>query len=203
MTRTDKDREEELAYRRMEALLKTHLYRRSCPAPEQLSLYQFGLLSPDEKLIIARHVRQCPHCQRELTELARFEESPSLLERLRQAKNLIEAQFIPSPRWQAVGLRGRGHPPQRFRAEELDIHLSQQPGYRHGRWMLLGRLEPRMQPPPAVGGTTIWLIRDEETWEAVVAADGTFAFEELMSGRYDMALEWKDQTVIVRGVQVQ
>jgi hypothetical protein len=28
------------AYRRMEALLCTHLYRRSCPPPEQLSLYQ-------------------------------------------------------------------------------------------------------------------------------------------------------------------
>jgi hypothetical protein len=204
MSQTGKDEE-----KKMEAWLRIHLYRHSCPAPEVLSLYRLAALSADEKLVVAQHIRQCPHCQRELKELASFEERLSLLERLRQAKNLIEAQIVPMPKWRTAGLRGAGRPPQRFRTEALDIHLSQQPGYRHGRWMLLGRLDPRVQPtsaaeaPTKFEGTKIWLVQDEEAWETVVAADNTFAFEELMAGTYDLAMEWDEQTVVIRGVQIR
>ncbi len=204
MTQTGKDEE-----KKMEALLRIHLYRHRCPAPEVLGLYRLKALSADEKLLVTQHIRQCPHCQRELKELASFEEQLSLPERLRQATHLIEAQVVPMPQWRTVGLRGAGHPPQRFRTKALDIHLSQQPGYRHGRWMLLGRLDPRAQSNLAAGvamkleGTKVWLVQDEETWETVVAVDNTFAFEELMAGTYDMALEWNEQTVVIRGVQIR
>ncbi len=197
------------AYRRMEALLRTHLYRRSCPPPEQLSLYQLdrqsglNLLSAEEKLVIAQHVRQCPHCQRELEDLAEPNVPPSLRARLRRAVARIEAQFVPIPGWQAAGLRGQGQPPQRFRTEDLEVHLSQQPGYRHGRWMLLGRLEPRTHTTPKVAGTTVWLTQGEEAWETSVTADGTFAFEEVMAGTYDVTLAWQDRVVILREVQIQ
>lgn len=207
MTKTEQDQEKKMA-----ALLHSHLYRRSCPAPEVLGLYQLDALSDEEKLVVGQHVRQCPHCQRELTELATVDAPTSWWERLRQAKNLVEAQVVPTPQWRTAGLRGAGHPPQRFRTEALDIHLSQQPGYRHGRWMLLGRLEPRVQPTSVaraakaatkIEGTKIWLIQDEETWETMVAADHTFAFEELMAGTYDMVLDWNEQTVMMRGVQIR
>jgi hypothetical protein len=197
------------AYRRMEALLRTHLYRRNCPPPEQLSLYHLdkqsglNLLSAEETLIIAQHVRQCPHCQRELEDLAEPEAPPSLRARLHQAVAHIEAQFIPTPGWQAAGLRGQEHPPQRFRTEDLEIHLSQQPGYHHGRWMLLGRLEPRTHPIHEVEGTTVQLVQGEKIGETTVAADGTFTFEEVMAGTYDVTIAWQNQVVILREVQIQ
>ncbi|MFP4394478.1 MAG: zf-HC2 domain-containing protein [Anaerolineales bacterium] len=201
MTKTEQDKEKKMA-----ALLQSHLYRHSCPAPEVLGLYQLNALSDEEKLVVAQHVRQCPHCQRELTELAAVEAPTSLRERLRRAKDLIEAQVVPTPQWRTAGLRGAGHPPQRFRTEALNIHLSQQPGYRHGRWMLLGRLEPRLKSASAatkIEGIKVWLMQGEETRETVVAADHTFAFEELMAGTYDMALEWHEQTIMIRGVHIR
>lgn len=206
MSQKGKGGEKANAYQRMEALLQTYLYRYSCPAPEKLSLYHFNLLSSDEELIIAQHIRQCPHCQRELSELAQFKVASSLSERLRRAKDLIEAQVVPTPQWRTAGLRGAGHPPQRFRTEALNIHLSQQPGYRHGRWMLLGRLEPRLKSAAAamkIEGIKVWLMQDEKTWETIVAADHTFAFEVLMAGTYDMALEWHEQTIMIRGVHIR
>ncbi len=41
-----------MTYRRTEALLQARLHRISCPAPEELGLYQLNLLPANERLII-------------------------------------------------------------------------------------------------------------------------------------------------------
>jgi anti-sigma factor RsiW len=53
----------------LQAMLTARLYRASCPTPDQLIAYQRGELRDSEKLVVAQHVRQCPHCARELAAL--------------------------------------------------------------------------------------------------------------------------------------
>jgi len=191
-------------YRRTAAVLRAALHRLSCPSPEQLGLYQLNLLPAGERLVLSRHVRECPHCARELEELARVGDSPSLLERLRQAVGVIEAVLLPTPRLQAVPLRGTLPALQRFRAEGVDVHISVQPGHSRGARTVMGRLvshgggEASLPAP----GLEVWLMRGEEAWAASVEAGGIFTFEGVEPGEYSVGLEWDGQAVLVRGVNV-
>lgn len=191
-------------YRRTTAVAKAALHRFSCPDPEQLGLYQLNLLPAQERLILARHIRECPHCARELEELAHVGERPSLLERLRQAAGIVEAVLLPAPRLQAMPLRGALSILQRFRAKEagIDVHLSVQAGHSRGRRTLMGRLAPRDETSLPAPDIEVWLMRGEEAWAAPVEAGGVFTFEEVEPGEYSLGLEWHRQAVLVRGVEV-
>ncbi len=221
-----------IAYRRTLALLRTALYRRACPAPEQLGLYQLNLLLAAERLVMARHMRECPHCAQELEELARMGDQPSLLEKLRGAVGTIEAVLLPLPRPQTVPLRGAAPALQRFRValdsgEGVDVHIGVQPGHDRGTRTVMGRLAPHVEAlrtplldtaltaqtalsttalgttaPPLALGQEVWLLRGQEAWAATVEADGTFVFEQVEPGEYAVGLEWQGRTVLARGVKV-
>jgi anti-sigma factor RsiW len=191
-----------MAYRRTEALLQARLHRLSCPAPEQLGLYQLNLLSANERLIMSKHVRECPHCRNDLDELSRVSDRPSLLDRLRQAVGVVEALPLPVPRQRAIVLRGAAPPLERFRTDALDVYLSLQPGHSRGRRTVMGRLLPRDEAAAPGPGLEIWLMRDEQAWATAVEAGGVFTFEEVEPGEYDLGLEWEGQAVLIRGVTV-
>lgn len=191
-------------YHRTENLLRATLYRYSCPDPEQLALYQLNLLSPGERLVLARHVRECRHCRRELDELAREGDRPSLLERLRQAAGVVEAALLPVPRLSAAPLRGTAVGLQRYRAEGLDVHISIQTGRDRGARTLMGRLVPRDQTLLPTPGLEVWLIKDEDedAYAAPVEAAGSFAFEGIEPGEYSLGLEWDGRAILVQGIEV-
>ena len=128
------------ARRRAIAVLRATLHRRSCPTPEQLGLYQLNLLPAGERLILAKHVCECPHCTQDLQALARVGDKSSLLERLRHAAEVIEATLLPAPRLQAAPLRGMFPELQRFHAGGMDIHISVQPGRSQGTRMVMGSI---------------------------------------------------------------
>ena len=190
------------AHRHTTAIVRAVLHRFSCPAPGELGLYQLLLLPSSEQLIVAKHVRECPHCQRELVELAQTDGQPSLLKRIREAVNVIEAELVPIP-WQTVSaFRGTSTFSQRFRAAELDLHISVQSGHSRGRRTLIGRLLPHdttISPSP---GAEIWLIQDEQAWAAAVEAEGVFAYEDVTPGTYALSLEWEGQVVVVKEIVV-
>ncbi|HNT73523.1 MAG TPA: hypothetical protein PKH77_00750 [Anaerolineae bacterium] len=190
------------AYRLTLARLKTQLYRRACPPAEILALYQLALATPAERLTIAAHVRECPHCRRELDELARDAVSPSLLDRLRQGVDVLVAAFVPAPRLQAAPQRGETPPLLRFRVGDLEIHLSQQSGHELGQRTLLGRLWSMTTGAPPEPGTEVWLWRADEAWAAVVEADGTFTFDDVEPGRYSLGLEWQGAAAAIPEVEI-
>ena len=190
------------AYRHTAAVLRATLHRLSCPSPEQLGLYQLNLLPAEERLILARHVRECPHCARELEELARVGDRPSFLERLHQAVGVIEAVLLPAHRLQTAPLRGPHSALQRFRAEGVDVHVSVQAGHSRGARTVMGRLVPHDQASLLAPGLEAWLMRGQEAWAAPVEAGGIFTFEEVEPGEYSIGLEWNEQAVLVRGVKV-
>jgi anti-sigma factor RsiW len=52
----------------LQVLFLAALYRHTCPSSEQLVAYLHHDLAGDEYQALARHVSECPHCARELTE---------------------------------------------------------------------------------------------------------------------------------------
>ena len=65
-------------------LLTAIFYRLSCPEPETLGDYYLKRLPPGGRLVVARHLRDCPHCARELEMYAApDEEAEGALDRLR------------------------------------------------------------------------------------------------------------------------
>jgi anti-sigma factor RsiW len=191
------------AYRRTRALLRATLYRHSCPAPEHLALYQLNLLPSAERLILAKHVRVCPHCKRELEELAREGDRPSLLERLRQAADVIEATLLPAPRLQVAPLRGALPELQCFRSKEVDIHLSVQPGHSRGTRTIMGRLVPLGKTASPTTDREVWLMHGDEAWVASVEDEGVFTFQGIEPGEYSIGLEWDGQAVLIREVRLE
>ncbi len=56
----------------LEDNMRMNFYRVLCPASHVLGDYQLGMLSADQHNEIQSHLSKCPHCQRELAELATF-----------------------------------------------------------------------------------------------------------------------------------
>jgi len=187
--------------RRAQALLRAVLWRHACPAPERLGLYQLRLLPAEEQLLLAQHVRACPHCQRELQALAAEETQPSLLQRWRAALDVLPARLVPVA-FAAGNLRGGGVPLQHFRAGTLDIHISVQPGHKRGQRTLLGQLFPPEGELAALVGQEVWLLQHDEAWAAALETDGLFIFEGLEPGTYQLGLAWQDQVISIPSVLV-
>jgi anti-sigma factor RsiW len=189
------------------AALTVNLYRHTCPEPDQMIAYQQGELEGNEKLAVAQHLRQCPHCARELADLAR-EERASLRERLRAAIETLEAVLVP-PRAQgaAVGGAGGGRPPPAarvYRAGEIEIILSWQAVWAQpDRWDLSGQVRVEGRVLEMIGGARVELYRGAGLI-AIVAVDsgGRFAFAGVEPADYDLCLLWENRDITVKAVQV-
>ena len=172
---------------RMDELLSNVFYRRSCPQPEALGDYHLGRLSPADRLALALHLRECPHCTPELALYAASEQKASMSpadmwERARNAlTNLVERVLwaAPMPAAQPVPvLRGGEAAAQLYAAEGVQIALEVQPatgGYRRRR--LVGKVEP------ARGRIVVELWERTAMYDSLFADEtGYFAFDRLKPG---------------------
>lgn len=57
---------------RFQKHLTTRLYRSTCPSPIQLGEYHLRNLSASQRLVMAQHLRECPRCAQEITQLEEF-----------------------------------------------------------------------------------------------------------------------------------
>lgn len=177
-------------------------YRVSCPSSEQLALWQADLLAAEEQLQVAAHVRDCPHCQRELADLAAVDDDllDALLERLQGVVRWLEATLVstaPLP----VGLRGLALPQRRYQADDLTIFVGSRTAPR-GR-QLIGRLYPHSTPRPSVEQIEVWLVRQGEAVSRQHTDElGHFVFSDLAPGRYDLGVGWQGKAVLLRDVEV-
>lgn len=187
------------------ATFASNLYRRSCPQSDQLVAYNQGDLRDNEKLVVAQHLRQCPHCARELAGLAR-EERVGLRERLRAAIEVLEATLvIPSPRVAVV----RDAPEVRveqwvYRIGEIEITLSQRAVWAQpGRWDLSGQVHVGERVPEMIGGARMELYRGDGLI-AIAELDprGCFAFAGVEPSDYVLSLLWGGRDIQVKGVRV-
>ena len=61
---------------RLHNYLSAQLYRLTCPSPITLGEYHLGVLLRDQMTSIARHLVECPHCNREIVQLRDFMAKP-------------------------------------------------------------------------------------------------------------------------------
>lgn len=195
---------EELAA--LQATLTARLYRHSCPTSEQLIAYREDELRGSEKLVVAQHLRQCPHCARELAALARVERK-NLGEWLRGMVKTLDAAPV-TPQLQPAGVRGdieaASLAPQVYRAGEIEIIVSPQPAHAPHRWDLSGLVHVAGRVPEGIGGARVELYRGEGLIAiATVSPRGHFAFPDVEPAGYDLSLVWGEREVRLKGVRVE
>lgn len=194
---------EELAA--LQTVLTIKLHRFSCPNPDQLIAYRAGELGGNEKLIVVQHLRQCPHCARELAALV-HNERPGFGERVRGALKVLEATLV-APRGEPVSVRGdRGvsPAPQAYRAEEVEVIINQRPSLTSPRgWDLSGLVHIKGQVPETIGKAKVQLYRGEGLIAVEpVSPRGLFTIQDVESTTYDLFLVWEDRGIWLRGVTV-
>ena len=165
----------------LQATLTAKLYRASCPKPDQLIAYQRGELRGSEKSTVAQHLRQCPHCARELVALAHEEEDDADPgERFRTA---IEVRVAP-------GMNRTT--PQVYRLCHVKVTVTQRLARANpGHWDLSGQVDLRGHGPESIDGTAIQLYRgDALVATTAVSPRGQFTFRDLEPASYGLDLVW-------------
>lgn len=189
-----------------QVVLTAALFRHSCPASDQLIAFHQGELRGGEKLVVAQHLRECPHCARELATIVR-EERTGPDRWLRSAVEVLEAALMPSP-VPAAALRGDDQEaflfPRVYQAGEVEVILDVRPASTHShRKDLSGLVHVGGQVPETIGGTPAELFRGEGLIAVgQVGPRGRFTFEALAPAIYELALLWGDREIRLRGIEV-
>ena len=196
----------------LQATLTAELYRRGCPAPEQLIAYHQRELGGGTALVVAQHLRQCPHCARELAGLARGERSGPL-GWLQAAVGRVDAVLVSPQRGgtgprqaglQAATVRGDRPGPQVYRAGEVELILSQHASPAQlPRQDLSGLVHVGGEVPATVAGARVELYRDEGLIAITeVSRRGQFRFDAVAPAGYEISLVWGEREVRLTGVRV-
>jgi hypothetical protein len=189
-----------------QVVLTAALFRHSCPASDNLIAFHQGELQGGEKLVVAQHLRECPHCARELATIVR-EERTGPDRWLRSAVEVLEAALMPAP-VPAAALRGDDLEaplfPRVYQAGEVEVILDVQPASTHShRKDLSGLVHVGGQVPETIGGTPVELFRGEGLIAiGQVSPRGRFTFEALAPASYELALLWGDREIRLRGIEV-
>lgn len=181
-----RDRVESLA--REQNRLTSRLFRSTCPSASELGEYQLRLLPSDQMLVISQHLRHCPYCPQEITQLEEFlsdlgpAHDTNLLGR---AKMLVARLVGGQERTGASGepslaLRGESAGPTIFEAEGVVIVLDLQPA-NDDRVNILGQVAADEQEQ-WTGATVILEKTDGYQKSGIVDDLGAFHFEKVPIG---------------------
>ena len=196
--------------------LTTRLYRLDCPTPDRLGEYHMGLATKIQAETVAQHLAQCPHCEREVAQLASFldelapELEPSFLERTREQATALIAKLVPGPdrdRQQQMpgwaparaGIRGSDAGPLLYQAGDLTISIDIQPDGGHpGRYVILGLVMGLHDAPASVG----LVEQDLQIAEQAIDEAASFAFPKVASGDYGLRLVAEHVQVHIKELKV-
>ena len=183
---------------RFQKRLTNQLYRLTCPPSMELGEYHLRMLPASQMLVVAQHVRECPHCTRELSELEGFlsEQVPNegllgraklLIARLVGAGDLT---FTPAP-----ALRGEAKGPITFAAEGIIIVLDIQPAM-EGRVEILGQVAADNQDDWT--GAIVELRKDSQLKISSRVDDlGAFQFEGVIPGQHELRITSKNGSIVL------
>jgi anti-sigma factor RsiW len=174
--------------------LRQALFRFDCPEPHRLGEYELGVVSPQERVEIARHVLECAYCADELQTLREFlRAEPPLRESLVSGVRRVLATLLaPSPSFGLAGVRGADTELRQYQAEgaRLSIGAGPEPG------SLIGLLVPA-QP-----GQARLTSEDGQPHATEVDDLGNFEFEDVPAGSYQLEIELPDEIIVVEGFAI-
>lgn len=171
---------------RLHNRLTTRLYRSTCPPSVELGEYYLRLLPASQMLVVAKHLRECPHCARELEQLQSYlgdeltsTEATGLLDGIK----VLVARLVGRSSEDRSGLpalRGEAKGPITLEADGVVITLDIQPTVT-GRVSILGQVAADDQDQWT--GATVGLRQTNATPVTTSLDDlGAFRFEEAHTG---------------------
>jgi anti-sigma factor RsiW len=177
----------------MEEGLRRTLYRAFCPDSMELDDYLLGELSRQRTAFIRTHLKECPHCRRELEQMQAFlkETRPNLeLNLVERARVLIARLVKPSdvsglsPALQ--GVRGGEGKVLTYESEGMKVILDiQTDPERADLRIIIGVLVGAEE----AGDFQAQLLQeDEQIGAAAVDKFGNFEFPSLTPGEYQLVL---------------
>lgn len=185
LARCEYCREKANALARLQDYLTSRLYRITCPSSLELGEYHLHLLPASQMLIVAQHVRECPHCQREVAGLEEYlaELTPqsSLLEPVR----VLFAQLV-GGQASFPALRGEAKGPLVFEADGIVITLDVQSSP-NGQVSIQGQVAADDQDQWT--GAVVNLLQVDMP-ELTSALDdlGAFGFDEVRPGSSELKI---------------
>jgi hypothetical protein len=146
------------------------------------------MLAAPQMLIVSQHLRECPHCSREVDQLKEFlsDLAPGVKGNLLQQAKVLIAHMVsgkgaagPSGE-PSYTLRGNGEGPIIFETDGIVVVLDIQPA-NGGKMNILGQLAADDQERWT--GATVKLQQTDGIQSTVLLDDlGAFRFEEALSG---------------------
>jgi len=173
------------------------LYRLDCPSSIELGEYHLDLLLPERQHAVRSHLHTCPHCARELRQLAVFAEAlapdlePSLVEGVKVLIARLISGLSPGTAWApalapaGAGLRGEEPGVAVYQADGIQITLEVQPDPDSpAQRAVLG-----MVTGLETAGWQVHLRRDDRPVASAPLDElGNFHLAGLEQGRYDAVL---------------
>jgi hypothetical protein len=189
----------------LQQLLRQRLYRILCPSSDDLLAYRQGWLDERRRLDLRDHLRDCPHCGRELRLLDEAAGAPPWPPPINNLRRLIATVVPPQRQHLAVygGLRSGGHGAQyAYRAEHLELTLDvQRVAGRPERVVLVGMLFDEDAPPGEMQRATASLLEgDYVVSSAVLDELGNFVIDDIAPGDYSLSLRLPELEVVVEAL---
>ena len=191
-----------LQIQRTSKLLFETLYRVRCPAPEVLGQYHLDLLSPDERLTVAAHVRTCPHCTQELELLSQPEDAliRHVMNIFKNVTQVVDAMLVAPLSTQPTTVRGYTQQHLAFRGADVDVLIGFAPTTPN---RCVGTLTGTILQMERISDKQVWLFPPNQSPQATdIDTLGIFTFENITPGEYVLALNIGDQALLLREVTI-
>ncbi|OQY46162.1 MAG: hypothetical protein B6242_08575 [Anaerolineaceae bacterium 4572_78] len=201
------DIDEKTALKKLDALLSGLLYRGGCSTPNDLLLYQSGLLAQSERKSVQVHLKTCLHCRQELTQIANgiaIMPQPSILEQMTQPfKRVLQAIFVSTPK-PAFALRGDEKQESMYQTEEHQIVLTLEPPMaEENMWQLEGQVLPSGDTISLSEEGMINLVNNGNIVSHDVIDDfGYFSLENIEAGQYSLQLKWQMTCIAINELNI-
>jgi len=196
-------REKADRWQKLQTTLQGKLYRQNCLSPMEMGDYHLGLLPDSQKMIMAAHLRQCPVCRSEITQLEEFmgtQDSRSdfiksarvFIAKLISGGGITQDQTGSSLSPAFTGLRGDEDEPFIYQAGNVQIVIDVQDDVEQmGRKVLMGLV---------TGLESKGFMVEAYQEERIVASTfvdeiGNFTFNHFPSGTYDLILFGPDTEI--------
>jgi hypothetical protein len=166
----------------------------------ELGDYHLGLLPAAQALVVAQHVRGCPHCRQEVEQLGTYLKDLDSPVGVVEAIRVLVAKLVNTPgeiglHSQVPALRGESKGPLQFAAEGVLIMLDVEPSS-EGKMNILGQVAADNQDHWT--GAQVELRQGGTVQFSTQLDDlGAFRAEDIPSGPKELRITPESQSVVV------
>lgn|SRR5574341_864903 len=165
----------------MQKRLKSRLFRAACPPSLELAEFYLRTLPPPRMLVLSQHVRTCPHCTREIAQIAEFmgADTVQLDRKPLEPAQVLRARLVEGASPAFGALRGESHSVT-LEVEGAVVTFMMQPAP-NGKVSVLGQVAAEEQD--SWTGAVVTLQQVDAPRQITAVNDlGAFSFETVQAG---------------------